>query len=36
LKENVLSFQVTPLECAPNAQPCSNFSWEQNGYYATQ
>jgi len=24
------------LERSPSAQPCSNVSWEQNGYYAAQ
>jgi len=36
LKEEVLSFQIAPLEGSPSAQPCSSVSWEQNGYYATQ
>jgi len=35
LKEEVLNFQIPPLERSPSAQPCSSISWEQNGYYAT-
>jgi len=27
---------MPPLERSPSTQPCSNFSWEQNGYYAAQ
>jgi len=34
LKEEVLNFQIPPLERSPSAQPCSSVSWEQNGYYA--
>jgi len=36
LKEEVLNFQIPPLERSPSAQPCSSVSWEQNGYYAAQ
>jgi len=36
LKEQVLNFQILPLECLPSAQLCSSISWEQNGYYAAQ
>jgi hypothetical protein len=36
LKEEVLKFQIPPLERSPSAQPCSSVSWEQNRYYATQ
>jgi len=34
LKEEVLNFQIPPLERSSSAQPCSSVSWEQNGYYA--
>jgi len=34
LKEEVLNFQIPPLERSPSAQLCSSVSWEQNGYYA--
>jgi len=34
LKEEVLGFQIPPLERSPSAHPCSSVSWEQNGYYA--
>jgi len=34
LKEEVLNFQILPLERSPSSQPCSSVSWEQNGYYA--
>jgi len=36
LKEDVLNFQMPPLERSPSAQPYSSISWEQNGYYAAQ
>jgi len=36
LKEEVLNFQILPLERSPSSQPCSSVSWEQNGYYAAQ
>jgi len=36
LKEEVLCFQILPLEHSSRAQPCSSVSWEQNGYYAAQ
>ena len=36
LKEEVLNFQIPPLERSPSTQPCSSVSWEQNGYYAGQ
>jgi len=29
LKEEVLNFQIPPLELSPSAQPCSSVSWEQ-------
>ena len=34
LKEEVLNFQIPPLERSPSAQPCSSVSWDQNGCYA--
>jgi len=34
LKEEVLNFQIPPLERSHSPQPCSSVSWEQNGYYA--
>ena len=36
MKEDVLNFQIPPLERSPSAQPCSSVSWEKNGYYAAQ
>ena len=36
LKEEVLNFQISPLEHSPSAQPCSSVSLEQNGYYTAQ
>jgi len=36
LKEEVINFQISPLERSSSAQPCSSVSWEQNGYYAAQ
>jgi hypothetical protein len=36
LKEEVLHFQIPPLELSPSAKLCSSVSWEQNGYYAAQ
>jgi len=36
LKEEVINFQISPLERSPSAQPSSSVSWEQNGYYAAQ
>jgi len=36
LKEEVLYFQIPPLERSPSAPPCSSISWEQNGYCAAQ
>jgi len=36
LKDKVLYFQISLLECSSSAQPCSSVSWEQNGYYAAQ
>jgi len=36
LKEDILCFQISPLERSPSAQPCSSVSWEQNGYCAAQ
>jgi len=32
LKEEVLNFQILPLERSSSAQPCCSVSWEQNGY----
>jgi len=34
LKEEVLNFQIPPLERSPSAQPCSSVIWRQNGCYA--
>jgi len=36
LKEEVLNFQIPPLERSPSSQRCSSVSGEQNGYYAAQ
>jgi len=36
LKEEVINFQIPPLERSPSSQLCSSVSWEQNGYYAAQ
>jgi len=35
-ERGILNFQMPPLERSPSAQPCSNVSWEQNGYYVVQ
>jgi len=29
LKEEVLNYQIPPLESSLSAQPCSSVSWEQ-------
>jgi len=36
LKEEVLNFQIPPLDRSPSAHLCNSVSWEQNGYYAAQ
>ena len=36
MKEGILKFHISALERSPSKQPCSNVSWEQNGYYAAQ
>jgi len=36
VKEEILNFQIPPLERSPSTQPCSSVSWEQNGCYAAQ
>jgi len=28
LKDDVLNFQILPLQRSPSAQPCSSVSWE--------
>jgi hypothetical protein len=36
LKDEVLKFEILPLERLPSAQPCSSVRFQQNGYYAEQ